>query len=114
LEFPNDSSSFKGSDSCYQAVPVLPLEATNGKIVSTKLLPLMNCKKASYFLRIGAIHLEKYPKIKGTFYLCPHQVRYCMELTQNQECFCPICKHPTSGNFRGFGVIFLVAQRYVG
>jgi len=30
------------------------------------------------------MYLEKYPKIKGIFYLCPKQVRYFMVLTQNQ------------------------------
>jgi len=66
----------------------------NGKIVSTKLLPLMHCKKVSCFLRIGLICLEKYPKLKGNFYLCPKQVGYCILLTQNQNVFILFARTP--------------------
>jgi len=60
LEFPNGSSSLKGSD--YFAI--------RGKIVSTKLSPFLSTvKKWVIFLKIGVIQFEKYSKIKGNFYL---------------------------------------------
>ena len=93
---------------------ILPLQGkNNGKIVSTKLLPLMYCKKLGYFLGIRVIYLEKYLRIKGNFCLCTNQVRYCMYLPATKNIL-PLCKNPTKGNCRVFGVVLLVAQRYVG
>jgi len=68
LEFSNDCSSLKEafilpSGSVYFAMR----GKKNGKIVSTKLLPLMHCKKVGYFLRSGVIYLENTLKSKTTF-----------------------------------------------
>jgi len=95
-------------------VSILLLKAKHSKIVSTKFSPLMHCKKSFFCLRIGVIHLEKYPKIKGTFYLCPNQVGYCMELAQNQNCFNAIARIPLRVASEYLGVSLLVAQWYVG
>jgi len=54
----------------------------------------MHCKKCVICLRIGVIHLEKCPEIKGNNYLCPNQVRYCMELTNAKNVFTPFAKTP--------------------
>jgi len=59
LEFQNYSSSLKGSAK----------KEWQNSLKTAFAIDAPN--KVGYFLRIGVIYLEKYPKIKSNFYLCP-------------------------------------------
>jgi len=75
---------------------VLPLEEKEWQNSLNKALPLMHCKKVSYFFENWGNLLGKvtYLKIKGNFYLSQKPVRYCMLPAQNQNVFTPFARTP--------------------
>jgi len=89
LELPNNSSSLKGGD--YFAIRT----KKNGKLVSTKIWPLMHRKQVSYFFTNWGNLLGKAPENKRQLLPFPKTGEVLHGTYSKPIRFYPICKNPT-------------------